>query len=304
MKKIPTGTRWFIVLILACFTIFLISQTSFARYVYKAINNYILESQHFYFNSSILKENNPTYSISDWDGVNPYTMTIDVNNKKNELVSTASDIKYQIEVSCPSTVICNVSKTEGIIYENVKTDSYVLTVIPINSFEAGDQVTVTTKVTSTYPYTKSLQATYLVGVQNYGFSYQITDAPGEKYLTLELTNSRPYYEVEEPFQNYKVGDIISLETYKSLSNQEKSYCVSARVTISYNPNQILLDMTDPTYLKNKDSQTLTTINGYEYVTGFTFEMEATSNTKIIFYKPNISDNYNGNTSVIQVKLQN
>lgn len=304
MKKIPTGARWFIVLILACFTIFLISQTSFARYVYKVINNYILESQHFYFNSSILKEDNPTYSISDWDGVNPYTMTIDVNNKKNELVSTASDIKYQIEVSCPSTVICNVSKTEGIIYENVKTDSYVLTIIPINSFEAGDQVIVTTKVTSTYPYTKSLEATYLVGVQNYGFTYQITDAPGEKYLTLELTNSRPYYEVEESFQNYKVGDIISLETYKNLSDQEKSYCVSARVTISFNPNQILLDMTDPTYLKYNDSQTLTTINGYEYVTGFTFEMEATSNTKINFYKPNISDNYNGNTSVIQVKLQN
>ena len=63
-------------------------------------------------------------------------------------------------------------------------------------------------------------------------------------------------------------------------------------------------MTDPTYLANKDTQMLTTINSYQYVTGFTFEMDATSNTKIIFYKPNIADNYNGSTSVIQVNLQN
>ncbi len=304
MKKIPTGARWFAVLVLACLAVLLISQTSLARYIYQAVNNYILESQHFYFNSSVLKEDNPTYSIADWDGVNPYTLTIDVNSKKNELVSTASDITYNIEVSCPSSVICNVDKTEGIIYENVKTDSYVLTVIPINSFEAGDQVTVTTKATSTYPYTKSIEATYLVGVQNYGFSYQVTDASGEKYLTLELTNSRPYYEVEQAFQSYQVGDIISLDTYQSLSDTEKAYCISARVSISFDPNQILLDMTDPTYLANKDTQTLTTINSYQYVTGFTFEMDATSNTKIIFYKPNIADNYNGSTSVIQVNLQN
>lgn len=304
MKKIPTGTRWFIVLILSCFTLFLMSKTSFARYIYQAVNNYILESQHFYFNSSILKENNPTYSIADWDGVNPYTLTIDVNNKKNELISTASDITYQIEVSCPSSVICNVNKTDGIIYKDTKTDSYVLTVVPINSFEAGDQVTVTTKATSTYPYTKTIEATYLIGVQNYGFSYQITDASGEKYLTLELTNSRPYYKVEQAFQTYQVGDTISLETYQNLSDVEKTYCVSARVSISFNPNQILLDMTDPTYLKYKSSQTLTTINSFQYVTGFTFEMDATSNTKIIFYKRNIVDNYNSNNSVIQVKLEN
>ena len=304
MKKIPTGARWFIVLILSCFTLFLISKTSFARYIYQAVNNYILESQHFYFNSSILKEDNPTYSIADWDGVNPYTITIDVNNKKNELISTASDITYQIEVSCPSSVICNVNKTEGIIYKDAKTDSYVLTVVPINSFEAGDQVTVTTKAISTYPYSKTIEATYLIGVQNYGFSYQITDASGEKYLTLELTNSRPYYKVEQAFQTYQVGDIISLETYQNLSDLEKTYCVSARVSISFNPNQILLDMTDPTYLKYKSSQTLTTINSFQYVSGFTFEMDATSNTKIIFYKPNIADNYNGDNSVIQVKLEN
>ena len=132
----------------------------------------------------------------------------------------------------------------------------------------------------------------------------MTDASGEKYLTLELTNSRPYYEVEQAFQSYQVGDIISLDTYQNLSDTEKSYCVSARVSISFDPNQILLDMTDPTYLANKDTQTLTTINSYQYVTGFTFEMDATSNTKIIFYKPNIADNYNGSTSVIQVNLQN
>ena len=125
-------------IIILFITIFLLFfGTTFARYIYNVIHNHILESREFYFNSTVLDMNGRQYRINNWDGVNNYVLTIDVNNQKNTLTNTKSDISYDIEVSCPENVECRLSKTEGIIYQEAGTDSYQITVIPQEEFYEG-----------------------------------------------------------------------------------------------------------------------------------------------------------------------
>ena len=64
--------------------------------VYDKINHYLLETKGFYFNSSILNVNGKNYLINNWDGVNNYPLTIDLNNRKSSLKKTDVDIAYEI----------------------------------------------------------------------------------------------------------------------------------------------------------------------------------------------------------------
>lgn len=295
--------KLYIAIFVALLMTFLFSNDSFAKYISTRISNYILESQNFYFNSSLLNVNTPTYSVTDWDGVNYYDILIDVNNKKNDLVSTESNINYEISVSCPSTVECTKSKDSGTILQDVKTDSYVIRMTPHQAFTAGETVTVTTTARSTYPYTKEISCNYIVGVTNYGFSYQELDQDNQKYVEVKLTNSKPFYTVKEAFGSYQVDDSISVAQYDLLSDADKAKCLGARVTLTWDPHVVLVDDNDPTYIANSSSVTFTSIDGFTYANSITFEMGATSNEKILFYKVDPSQNYN-NRNIVTVNVVN
>ncbi len=281
--------------------VFLLFNTSLGRYIYNAINNYILSSKEFYFESSVLDVDTPVYSIVNWDGVNPYTLNIDVNGKKNELVSTSVDIEYEVDIECPSSVICSLSKENGIIYAENKTDSYTITVTPVDNFYEGDTVTITTSATSTSPYTKEISAKYIIGVENYGFSYNIEDSIGSKIMTLNLTNSRPYYVVKEAFDDYVVGDQVSLGDYSLMSDENKRKCISTQVTITFDPNNILLDLTSEAYI-NCVASTTTTIGDYLYVNSITLNVDASSNKEVIFYKNDINSDYT-DSDIVSIDVQ-
>lgn len=296
MKIFDNYYKTFAIIIFSIFFTFIIYRTSFGRYISNSFNNYILESQNFYFNSTILATSDPTYSITNWDGTNEYSVTIDVNSKKNEFISTNYDIAYNVSVECPDTVICSVSKQSGVINKLDKTDSYVVTMNPIGSFSEGESVVFYTSATSVAPYTKKIGAYYSVGVEDYGFSYGIIDSAGSKVLTLELTNSKPYYEVKTAFGEYNVGDQISLEDYQNLTDLEKTNCVSIRVRVSFNPEEILLDLNGKAYAKRISMQT-TTLNNYTYVEQIDFYMDANSNEIITFYKVNPSLDYTNSTLI-------
>ena len=102
-----------------------------------------------------------------------YQLNFELTSKKNDFVYTTTDIKYDISYNCPDTVICTLSKNQGIISKISKVDSYTLTVTPINNFYEGDTVLVSTSVTSTYPYTKTLSGRVIIKVGQTGFSYSI-----------------------------------------------------------------------------------------------------------------------------------
>lgn len=294
--------------ILILLGILLLSITpTLSRYIYNSISNFILESQGFYFSSSILGIDNNEYKINNWDGVSTYYLNVDVNNRKNEYVVGNTDIEYGISVECSSNVTCNLSKETGIIKKDSEGDSYIISMIPSKQIEEGELVTIKTVATSTSPYKRTLSATYSIGIEKKGFSYKITDNENDKFLILELTNSITYYQVEEAFENYSIGDKISTETYKKLEQENKNKCFSAIVTISFDPNNILLDMTDTNY-KNRLSKELTnTINNKQYVSGFSFKVNATSSEKIKFYKNDITKNYTypiiNDTSEVKVNVK-
>lgn len=295
------------VIVLVLTTLFLLVTIVFGRYIRNIVNNYILETKAFYFNSSVLGVNGKNYSIVNWDGVNSYPLTIDVNNRKNSLRHTSVDITYNISYNCPATVQCSLSKTSGIIYTDTEVDSYILTVTPLQNFYEGDTVTVTTTVESTFPYRKIMSATYTIGVEKSNFSYNITDAVNDKYLLLNLVNSISYYEVSERFGDYDVGDQVSLDEYALLTQAEKDKCFSAIVTVQYNPQVLLVDMTDSLYLRHLNTNYQeTTLNGYQYVSRFSFKVNAASSNSIIFYKNDITQNYTyplgGNNSIITVSV--
>ena len=270
--------------------IILILGLSFGRYLYNIINNYILETKAFYFNSSVLGINNNKYLVNNWDGVNSYTLTINVNNMKNSLVYTDSDITYETYVECSNNVTCTLSTQSSVIYKNDHNDSYIITVVPKHSIAENEEVTVYTRATATSPFTKSLDATYTLTTVKSNFSYEIIDKVGSKYLELDITNSLTYYKVQTAFGDYSVNDQLSLDEYAELTTAEKANCYSAIVTLSWNPNLIYLDMTANEYL-NRTAQTTQQINGYTYVNSFTYRLDAISSSKIIFYKPDISLNY-------------
>lgn len=295
------------IVVLICLVVFLTTALAFGRYIYNTINNFILETKGFYFNSSVLKINGKTYSINNWDGVNSYPFTIDVNNRKNDDVYTEADIAYNIYYECDNTVTCTLSKNNGIIREDDHTDSYVINVTPRTTFAAGDIVTIRTWVESTEPYKKQLSATYKLGIQKANFSYNIEDSANSKFLTLNLTNAISYYVVQTAFSGHPVGSQVSAEDYAALSDTNKANCYSAIVTLTFSPNILRLDMTSDTYHKKlATNYHETTIDGYQYVDKYSFKVDASSNSKIIFYKRDITQNYTypivNNSSIITVDV--
>ena len=279
-------------ILLILITVFIVGVV-YAKYIYNIINNYILESKKFYFNSSTLSINNKQYQINNWDGVSSYFVTVDVSNKKTDERYTKSDIEYDISVECDDTKLtCITSKLSGTIRENTHTDSYQVTITPIASFSAGQSISFKTIATSTYPYEKELSATYTLNVVNSMFTYNIDDNAGDLALNLNLTNSMAYYEVEQAFGTYSVGNTISQEVYETLSDTDKAKCFSAKVTLTFDPSVVIVDSTDES-ITNRLSTGYqeTTINGNNYISQYTFKVDAATNKKIIFYKNNPSLNY-------------
>lgn len=272
---------------------------TYSRYFYSEILTHILETEGFYFNSTTLSSTGTNHFVSNFDGVNTYTISVDVNSRKNSLIKTNVDVSYDIAISCPEIATCRLSKTSGVISHSTNIDSYSIDVTPTVRIESGQSIAITTVVTSTEPYVTSLRGTFNIGVTDDDFLYQIKDSVNASYLEVELTNNVSFYKVREAFGDYPVGKELTLEEYNSLSSDNKKKCYSALVTLTFDPNILLLDLTDTTYV-NKLSNTTRNVSitevdnsshSYSYVDSYTFVMGANTLRKIIFYKNDITQNY-------------
>ena len=269
----------------------------FGRYVTNSINNFFVRTKEFYFYSDKLSDgNSAVYQIDNWSGVDDYVITINMNSRKNNLKSASYDIGYKISYKCTDNAICQLSKTEGIIYSNNNSDYFNLTITPNRQLETGDKVVVEIEAKSTAKYQKTLKGKFTLVVGKEKLSYQITDKPQNPYMELSLTNTLSYYIVNEAFGNYSVNNKIDIDTYLALTEENKAKCSSAIVTISFNPEQVLLDITNESYSKAKNIET-TTVNGKTYINKFTILIDAISSTDLRFYKVDVSKDYtypNGN----------
>lgn len=287
---------------LCCLILLILSTTfAFGKYVYNFVRDYYLEAKGFYFNSTTMSVNGSNHNINNWDGVNAYTINIDLNSMKNIYLKMDEDIEYDITYNCSSNVICEVNKTSGTIYTATSTDTYTITITPVTAFQEGEKAVITTSATSRNPYVKTLSTTYNVGIEVFAFSYEIKDEVGQKYLELELNNAFPYYQVEVPFDSYSVGDYVSIDEYNNLSPTNQNKVKSVNLTLGFNPNNVLLDLTDNTYIKRGYNVLTTPINGHQYVNSFAFKMKANETIKILFYKTNSNMDYS-NANIFQLTI--
>ena len=282
-----------IMAILICIISFIVI---FGRYLTNNMNDFFVRSKEFYFYSDKLEEDTAVFQVDNWSVVDDYVITVNMNSRKNNLKAASYDIGYTISYTCSDNAICQLSKTEGIIYSNNNSDYFNLTITPNRQLETGDKVVVEIEAKSTDKYQKTLKGKFTLVVGKEKLSYQITDKPQNPYMELSLTNTLSYYIVNEAFGNYSVNDKIDIDTYLALTEENKAKCSSAIVTISFNPEQVLLDITNESYSKAKNIET-TTVNGKTYINKFTILIDAISSTDLRFYKVDVSKDYtypNGN----------
>ena len=289
MKKLLKNKKNIYIILGITFIIFSIGIT-LGRYIYNDIRDFYLASKNFYFNSDKLTPLRGIYQIDHWSGVDTYTLTINLNNIKNNLVHAESDIEYEINYTCSNNANCSVSKTQGILYSEKQTDYFSATISPNTTLTNKDEVWIEIVAKSTYPYKKTLSARFILKVGIPGISYSIYDEAKRPYFDLSVTNTTDYYLVKEAFGIYSINQRIDYNTYMSLSDNDKAKCALPLITLTFDPQVVILDMTNTAYL-NAETYTTIQINNHSYVNSRSFRIALESSETVRFYKANANADY-------------
>ena len=289
MKRKKISKKKVIILVVSLMLVF--GATTYGRYIYEGIKNYYLNTKKFYFNSDKLSESNAYYQLDNWSGVDPVTITFNMDSKKNNILASPLNIEYDISYECSNNVTCTSTKDSGLIMSNVNTDYFTITMTPNVAMRNGDSIWLEVTTEATSPYEKTLSGTFIINVGEIGLSYEIIDAVGSPYLDFNITNTLDYYKVIEAFDSYSVGDRIEISEYLSLPEADRPKCTSALITLTFDPNLFRLDMTSDAFLQSVRTTTSTMLDGYDYINSVTFRTDAVSSNSIRFYKLNTNNNY-------------
>ena len=311
LKRILLGNSRVKYIYLACvIIIFFGSGITFGRYAYTEIKNFYYNTQKFYFNSDKLSDSGTIIEMTNWSGVGQYAITFNMNSYANNNLSSDVDIYYDISYNCSTNVNCDIVDDieSSMISKVTNVDSFtiIITVPTENILKDKDVVELNVEVTSTSPYKKTLKGTFRLIVGHYGLSYEIDDSKDSPYLEVRITNTLDYYTVNEAFGSYDIGTQLDINTYQSLTEEQKDKCSSAMIELTFDPKKVLLDMTSEEY-RNASLVKTTVINNYEYINFITFSIDALSSKQVKFYKIDTSKDYSypniSNNSVIDVKFK-
>ena len=300
IKKLNKFQRRIFLIVAIC--LFLTVGYTLGRYVYHKVLDFYFRTHGFYFESDKLTSDGAYYSLDYWNGVDPYQIVINMNSFKNSSLKSDSDIEYQVSLNCSDTIICHSSKENGTIFHDSNTDSFVVSLTPNQTFQDGNSVVAEIVAESTTPYRKKLSAQFKLVVGTYGLSHEIVDHEGDIYLEVNITNTLFSYTVKEAFGSYQIGDQLSISDYNALSEEDKKKCVSASITLEFDPNVVYVNNNSTSYLQGYNIKT-EKVNGYDYVNSFTFDMDASSSSNVKFYKKDTSKDYSStsNDGVVKVK---
>lgn len=290
--------QFIIVFLLFLNLVFLVSV--FGRYVVKNVNNFYARSKEFYFYSDKLDVDNPAYQIENWSGVDDYSIVINMNSFANNLLSTSYDIDYEISYFASDNIICQLSKESGTILGSKKTDFFTLTITPNTILTTGDSVYVEITAKAKSPYEKTIKGRFTLIVGQEQLIYEVEDSANRPYLEVNITNTLSYYTVQEAFDSYVVGDRLSRDKYLELTPANQSKCYSSIITIQFDPDYVLMDMTNNAFV-NSISSTQRQKDGFTYIDSITFKIDALSSQKVRFYKVDETQDYTNNyTNIITV----
>ena len=288
MKRVFNKNRNIIFIITAC-CLFILTIT-YGRYIYNGIRNYYLSTKSFYFNSDKLTEEGAFYQLDNWSGVEPVEIKFNMDSKKNNGLASSLNIEYTITIECSTNVTCVSTKSSGLLMNGVNTDNFTVTMTPNTTLSNNDQIWLKIKTNATSPYTKELSGHFVINVGEIGLSYEIKDTMHSPYLDFNITNTIDYYKVYEAFDGHAQGTKMEISEYMALtSNQEK--CGASRITLTFNPNDFRLDMTNEAYSRMVRSTTTTLSDGYAYLNSITFNMDAVSSASVRFFKLHTDRDY-------------
>ena len=176
---------------------------------------------------------------------------------------TESDIDYSITYTCSDNVQCTLNKNTSTIVgtanHGVNEDYFTVSISPNenSALGEGEKAWIDITATATSPYSQTISGKLILEVGSAEITYEIIDAVNQPYLTVNITNSQS---------------------------------VGADITLTYNPEIVLLDMTSRFRLSstNDDTQQL---NGYAYLKSITSQVESLSTTTVRFYKNDSSQDY-------------
>ena len=264
--------------------------STFGRFVYVEIRDNFFTSETFFFNSDKLTEEHAVFQIENYNGVDPYDIIINLNTLDNNLLKTNIDVDYEVTYSCSANANCSVTKEEGTIYAGNNTDFFLATITPTTNLEDQDEIYIEVEVTSTSPYITTLSGEFTLRVGHFGLSHRIDDRYGDPYINLNVTNTLDFYRVLEPFGSYSEGDYIDIETYLSLSDNDRDNCYSAVVELNFDPEVLRLNMTSDIYFNALD-YSIINIEGNDYINYISFKIDAITSERIKFYKVDANNNY-------------
>lgn len=277
---------------IVCFNSF-----SFAKYIANSAWDYYLKSKGFYFYSDFLSSNGIKNVDNHWDGESVH---FSIKNNLNQTVVTNYNISYTIECSVKGDAkdytACylngtNLSTYNGILtsfegctnftndqvdvssfnedacessgyewtYQPVINDFYFDVIVTDNEYELSD-VTVNIKVTSTSPYRKVLSGDFVLHKKD----------SEENNVTMN-------------YENYDNYDRLIISN---------SYSKNRCVTISWDPNKLLIDEDASTFISYE-----TDADGY--IEEVKFDIEPKTTLSYIFYKRDNSINYGVNDFTIE-----
>ena len=262
------------------------------RYVLENIKSYIMETNNFFFSSDKLKEHGVIYEVNNWGGANDFYIQFELNNHKNNILTSKGDIEYSIVLDYDENdTICTIDNDSGVIYENEKTDSFEVTVTPRRVFDDEESVNLTITAKSSVPYEKELSATYVITVGKRGISYQITDSANTPYMMFSITNALDTYVVRTAFDGNNPGKTLTTAEYLALSPENQAKCASALITLSWDPSEVIIDTTSNIVTSGTSTTTTSTYNGIAYISSITFPVDILSSTEVRFYKWDVTQNY-------------
>ena len=291
-----------IVLLIAIAVFLSLNGKTLAKYVIEEFHSYYLNSQHFYFTSDRLKKTPATYLVNNWSGAGAFDISFNLSGMKNSLVYSDYDIPYTVTATCPTGVTCVPDKPTGTVRKAATdhSDTVTVRVTPSTAYGEGKTLHVVISASSTAPYIETISANFDYVVGKAGITYEIEDEANRAYMMFKITNAINYCTVIEAFDRYRVDDTIESSIYRQLSPTDRAKCVGEPVTLTFNPNVIVLDTTSNVISGMTVGNT--TIGGVDYVSSLAFNIEPLSTVAIKFYKTNTSNNYtynvNSNTTCI------
>jgi len=240
---------------------------NYGRYVKDIIQVYYLRTKNFYFNSDKLTITNKTYQINPWSGTVPYQININMNSMLNSLKGTNSNITYDVRCVAKNGSICyfdtmGTTQVSRTITKESHADNFTVTVVMDNNAHPnnGDEIEVDIIAVSTAPYEEELSGVFILKIGDYGVNYSIEDNYGSLYFDSLVSNTLPTDTVR-----------VKLEIV--------------------NPSLVSMDMSNMVLDRPTTQITYSTINGYQYITGVTFDVNPKSSMMVRFFKADSSQSY-------------